>query len=160
MKFEIDRWRIAEERDLPKLQEIYQAQCERVGKQLDWFHPLKPPSLCCIVGEINGEVVGAIGGEMVAELFVIAREPRFAREAFRKVGAPLASHFRLRKIRTVRCFVHKGFERSIGWLLKKFGFDGPMKEYAHYYLDLAQPEPKAGDASCQPSRLGANALDA
>lgn len=107
-----------------------------MGKTLDWFDPTKPPALCCVVGELDGKIVGAIGGEMVAELFVIASDPRFARDAMRQIGVPLASHFRLRKIRTVRCFVHKGFERSIAWLLKKFGFEGPMKEYAHYYLPL------------------------
>jgi hypothetical protein len=125
-----------EERDLPLVWEHLRRQAARLGKEvLDVPQLTDFPTLLALAVEKDGEPIGFVYLECIAEVNVIGNDPRVTGEAIRLTRA-LSFNMRKRGIKHVRSFVERSIERPIGKRLQRAGFVNLDEQYAHYALNL------------------------
>lgn len=133
------RWRPATAEDVPKLKAIYERQRKQLlARGLDPKHStFELPDACseCVfqvaVGEMDGEVLGAIFFEAVVEAQMVSDDPRFM-EAFMQEPDYFDQSLRLRGYQTVRAFVPRILGAGKRAVMKRIHFDSQDKNWRSF----------------------------
>lgn len=128
------------EADLPRIRELYESMSLRLGVRMDIPDDLtKPPAMMLLVGELDGEIIGAAYVELVPEFGIIGNDPRFTAALLERAGL-IYDKLAENKFRTARILVQAGVDGELGDQLEKIGMVEINDFYKHYVACLVRPE--------------------